>query len=845
MAAPSFFSSSSSEDLAAEWLRLFSHEQTSMTALGPQAALIMTALKDALGIYGTAMLVVGGFLLVYQIVALIAETAQTGRPLGHNGRMLWTPLRFVLAFGLLVPIAGGLSSGQYLILKLAEQGSGLASNAWRTLAEPFQHMAAPQPMILPPDTNRLVYGTFEMEMCRALYRLHRQELKDQPSFRLLGPIDDFTKLAPQRLAPETWLYSNSMQPDLPLCGGYRFARQIKSLPTGTDQDNIQIINDRVEFSRVSAERMSLQARLLAEQVAPLFFKSGGSVKLATPPNLISLQNDARKSLSSQLKDFYPNDTAQLKSQLAQTVQHGWVSAAGVLPLLSASQWRYGQLTRLAVAGVMPPLFGHTALSADLVTQDILAQPILRDLPSTEISRLQSLYASMHQDMQQVRSWLYSSADDTAMLVPPDAMDVADLLARPGRSDNDMLAGIIDTVALSHNLWNPAPPNGTVFSDFWTTNLAQNPLLVIAAFGQSLSQAATNLLGLSGVLFSSPGLMAYGAIFFMASSLLLFFGLCLIFLLPFLPLLRFALGILTWLLTLLEALMAMPLMALTLLSTSGDGILSSAMRRACWLWLGLLCRPILILLGFAAGLPLLAMALFLINLLFQNVAADFLFQWGDGLTYVRLGLLCLYCLLVIGAFNLAFKGISLFPDLILRWFGNMVAVQLHNPALTASPLPVSSNHMIAAASTSAQTTSAVFEGQQTTSVKDRPTASAAESESRVAVVVPPTDSRATERPADLAVTMSAGHVSISAQTIAGQSDQILDDKGSLRTPSRFAPAPDYANLTHAIKDLAERLDKTAVPMTEPTDSQSAADTTEDATDPKPDPKSPRPQPPKKP
>lgn len=826
MATPSLFSSSGTQDLAAEWLRLLGGKETA-TALGSQATLMLAALRDALGIYGTAMLVIGGLLLIYQVISLIAETAQTGQPLGRRGRMLWTPLRFVLALALLVPIAGGLSSGQYLILKLAEQGSGLASTAWRAIAEPLRQLAAPQPIILPPDTGRLVYGTVEMELCRALYKLHRQDLKDQPSYRLLGPMDEFSKRPPQRLASETWLYSNALQPDLPLCGSYQFARSVKPVLNGVESDAVRASNDRIEFSRVSAERLSLQARVLAEQLAPLFFKSGTSVKLSAATNIASMQNDARNSLATKLKDILPNDATQLAAKLMQATERGWIAAPTILPILSNSQWRYGQLTQLAVADVTPPLFGHTELSGDKLLQDLVADPVLRDLPATEVNRMQALYAGMHQDMRLVRAWLYNAADDTAMLVPPDRMDLADWLARPGRADSGMLGGIIDSMALSHNMWNVAQAGGAAFSDFWVTSFNQNPLSVLAAFGQTLTQAANNLLELSGIILGSPSLWAHGVIFFAASSLLLFFGLCLLFLLPFVPLLRFAFGVMTWLLTLLEALIAMPLIALSLLSTTGDGLLSPAVGRACWLWLGLFARPVLILLGFAIGIPLFAMTLAMINLLFQGLATDFLFQWGDGLAYLRLGLICVYCLLVIGVFNLAFKGISLFPELAFRWFGHLLSVEVHAPtAGTAAQTAVASQALTvtnpAAYTVAAPSkTSATPNERHAISIKERPTPPTPEIEPRTAVVTPATDSRATERPADLNVTMTAGHVSLSTQSVAGQSDQILDDKGAQRASGPLTPVPDYANLAHAIKDLAERLDK-AAPQPPESDTPKAKD-----------------------
>ncbi len=42
----------------------------------------------------------------------------------------WAPIRLLVAIGLLIPIAYGLNSGQYLTLAIAKLGSGLATNGW-------------------------------------------------------------------------------------------------------------------------------------------------------------------------------------------------------------------------------------------------------------------------------------------------------------------------------------------------------------------------------------------------------------------------------------------------------------------------------------------------------------------------------------------------------------------------------------------------------------------------------------------------------------------------------------------------------------------------------------------
>lgn len=94
----------------------------------------MTPFSDGLHslfrFYSQAMLIVAIFIILYYVVILVAETAQTGTPFGKRFDSVWAPIRLVVAIGLLVPINWGYNSAQYLVLFSAKYGSSFATNAW-------------------------------------------------------------------------------------------------------------------------------------------------------------------------------------------------------------------------------------------------------------------------------------------------------------------------------------------------------------------------------------------------------------------------------------------------------------------------------------------------------------------------------------------------------------------------------------------------------------------------------------------------------------------------------------------------------------------------------------------
>ena len=81
--------------------------------------------------YSVGLLLVAVFILIYYVIVIVAETAQTGTPFGKRFNTVWAPIRLVVAFGLLIPVANGLNSAQYITLYAAKWGSNFATNGWR------------------------------------------------------------------------------------------------------------------------------------------------------------------------------------------------------------------------------------------------------------------------------------------------------------------------------------------------------------------------------------------------------------------------------------------------------------------------------------------------------------------------------------------------------------------------------------------------------------------------------------------------------------------------------------------------------------------------------------------
>lgn len=131
------------------------------------------ALHAMFNFYSTGLLIVGMMILMYFVIVIVAETAQTGTPFGKRFNKLWAPLRLVVALGLLIPISSGLNSAQFIVLYAAKYGSNFGTNGWLVFNSKLQQgmptgnseiIAKPQS----PNPRELVQFMMLAHACKAV-----------------------------------------------------------------------------------------------------------------------------------------------------------------------------------------------------------------------------------------------------------------------------------------------------------------------------------------------------------------------------------------------------------------------------------------------------------------------------------------------------------------------------------------------------------------------------------------------------------------------------------------------------------------------------------------------------
>lgn len=201
------------------------------------------------------------------------------------------------------------------------------------------------------------------------------------------------------------------------------------------------------------------------------------------------------------------------------------------------------------------------------------------------------------------------------------------------------------------------------------NLAKTGIGLIG-MGSGMLILASILQGAIGLLTAATGTaLANSAIFAFitaAASALISAGVMLTFFVPILPFLRAAFATLTWMVSIFEAVVMIPIAALAHLTTEGEGLAAGA--RQCWiLWLNVLVRPILFVMGFIGAF--IVYNAFICYFTTAYLAAAATSPTADNVVTALIALIfnsAVYVGTCYAAANSVFKMVDIIPNALMRW-----------------------------------------------------------------------------------------------------------------------------------------------------------------------------------
>lgn len=628
---------------------------------------LKAAVQQMLSVYSSAVLVIAGFIVLYQVILTIVDAAQTGK-LFRRMNPVWGPLRLIIAIGLLVPLHSGMNSGQMIVIQVAEWGNGLASQLW-SLA--MRDIGTIRPMIVtptPPPSLALVRALVLRDSCVSYTSMLARRLQDDQI------AADEAALAAKLPVPE--------HPPLPL-------QIVGVLPTTSNTDGSQTTPYGWALRPYFCGAVSVfpadpdkdpplfytikQAHLDALQTLQTYTEaySGGFIDInnqdnlarSQSPNLMAAQYEEIMQQAMGRRFLFAIDT-HVDTLRQSMMTAGWVGAPSYLDTILRFNVR---------------LLGLTASLPQVDPPELMLNPPLP--PSTATAKPSPEFL-VYQFLQKVdASW-----GETPLIPPQSAAGLGGVTAMLSRAVT-VAREVNGPGSTGHQLRSVRDILRT--NDFdWASFGSGAPLVSLARIGAYLTGKSVELLAGAGILnavgpVTEPTvwlLTLLGCLAFLASTGILL-------LLPLIPLVRFMIGLAAWMLQVFEALIAVPLVALAHLKGDEDGLAGRSAVLCYLMVLQITLRPALMIFGLLGGLIVFLLLLGAINQLVA-LAMPAILDSGQIASLWFVLVTATYAVLILGLANASFKLVSWLPDRTMTWLSGVVSpaavgAEAPSPAVTSA------------------------------------------------------------------------------------------------------------------------------------------------------------------
>lgn len=656
---------------------------------------VVEGFQKMMALYSTAMLLVAGFILFYIITSAIAATAHEGRFGGSSFNQIWTPIRLVVAIGLLVPMpmaAGfnGYNSGQYIVMKMAEFGSGLATNLWvpfaTSLADGTKRVLA-VPSATPAGPS--VRGLLINEFCRARYNAIVSGLNASGSTIPLmkEPIQmDDTR-------SRTFYYAADEGDTSRYCGATTYERAADPgiLATLTATGTFSLIGNAIlkdindAFIPMKAQVRALAQDLNNDSYIHLYMDIPGTGNEAAIAAILTsrfraiienYQNAVATAISAANTSA---NTAAVNALSADVEKAGWAGAPMWFNTIARMNAEVMAASR-AVPSSSPPDYSVPSSAGTSETNFLIENvksgvDVLDRYLASFVASMSAAGYSSNQGVNTIGGVQTSSV--TAGFAPPGK--IAGYMGSASAAFGVILDWVFSTSF--------GGPFGYIGSGVNTALSQINPLAELAAIGDWIINKSLLLMT---VAFGGPMVasllpaskvgdisLGMSTFLFIIGAMGFGVGVTLFYMLPLLPFIRFLVAIAGWLLNVLEAVIAIPLMAVAHLTTKGEGISGDMSRSGYFMIFSIFLRPALLIVGMITALMMFSLSIGILNDLYKSAVIGFRSGAGGeangGLSTIMYTII--YCIAAYGLCNMCFKLIEEIPNRALTWINQQAAREI--------------------------------------------------------------------------------------------------------------------------------------------------------------------------
>lgn len=681
-------------------------------------------LSGLFDVFNKGVMAVAAIWLLYSVAQVLLLSAVSEHPQKSiKNWALW--FRMVIGFALLVPTPGsGYCMAQELMMRVVVAGIDLADNTWNTTLNYLEqgHSFFTPPNLQPSGLDSVTkIQDITSQLGNLIGRVNSKANPHSYLYRLYNSevcMDVSNVLEEQNLKPsQRHIHSMQFVPPVMKDGVTELSTGLINFPGYGDPAGQGNGCGVISLPAQMSERGSMSGnKAMTQTLAQQAFDAMQSSALALQPlanmvaNGITNQTDSTSSLdyplgaSSLFQSFYDyysglkavsnevasaqagdsSNTKELADFFSNADSEGWFNAGSFY-------WELVRWSNAQSVGVhgdpnnWPPM-ASTAVPNAKVQQDL-------DVADTILNN--GIWLGAQQDILQLTAGNskgnFSSSNQNPVLIPW----MFGVISGP----LDTLIGKMNTYINSDNIdaYNPLLVSYHIGKYclgaagwIWTLTLTiMTPLAFAAGICDSMQPAGLVFKTLSG--WAMPLIIAISTMLFAAGAMLVFY-------VPLYPCLVFLFGVVGWLLYVVEAMVASPLVAFGMTHPEGHDFLGSA-QQSLMLALGVFLKPTLMIIGYIISIILVYVVSGFLNMVLgqvfistfnqsynatlQGPAAIFYAFAGGGGAPMNYGgftsnpisdtfcipiIMVLYGMIMVEVANQCFSAIHQVPDMVLRWIG---------------------------------------------------------------------------------------------------------------------------------------------------------------------------------
>lgn len=608
-----------------------------LEVFGPSA---VDPFKEIVSVFNGAVLMIGGVLVGYNIIAGTVNTAHDGELLGKKFSSVWLPIRTSMGTALVLPVFGGYCVMQKIVAMIIVMSIGLADQAWVTYVSKDNLQKNIQIGLVRLDAKQLGYNILKSEVCVAALN----KVTSAPDAAILGGNNSSFGTTTKTLADSTTRIefgdknqANGFSTDT--CGSIEVpnSQEVITFPvqTGIWSSSTAFADSQARMQRIVAEQKNQLSTLISamQSQAEALVSSGSKLDARVIDQIInSYELAVRDKAASEILGI-----DVFKEVSANASNDGFVGAA--------------------------TFYNKMIFLTDLVQRSMAKVPTAKGPSKDNISN--SYYDQYELAFQPLLATLDETAKGRQYGISYEA----------GGSNNQAKCdGLIDCFSKKIDI------NAVVKSAFtegrtsFVFQQGEHPVMALKRIGNGFlmwaSAAFAVCMGLWATLFQAPGwAIGLAAAFFSFVPMLAIAGFTLSFVIPFMPTIIIVSAILGWLVMCAEAIFIAPCWAIMHLTANGDDMVGSG-SQGYRLVLSLMLKPVLLVFGIIASIVLLQVMGDFIASIFQDT---FLSLNEDSpllilvLSSVFYGLV--YGSLIHTVIKRIFNLITEVPDSVLKWITN--------------------------------------------------------------------------------------------------------------------------------------------------------------------------------